>query len=259
MWNAIVSGMAQIFHWLHQFIIDLGVPENKEGLSYVLAIFIFTLIIRLLILPLNIKATRSNAKLQEIQPEMKKLQAKYANDPQKLQLETSKLMKENNVSMFGGCLPTLLPLPILFALYYVFQRITPTPGADWSFLFIKDVFNRPTTMWSMTSIILAILAALSTYIPSLLLTKSTASAASEDNPMNMGTMNIVMAGMMGFMALQFQPMLVIYWIIGGMIQLGQTYFINYLPAKKKLAAKKAEEEAVKSAVTSSKAKKKKKK
>ena len=140
MWNAIVNVMTKMFDALHNVIIALGVPEQAEGVSYVLAIILFTAIIRLLILPLNIKATKSNAKMQEIQPEMKKLQTKYANDPQKLQLETSKLMKENNVSMFGGCLPTLLPLPILFALYGVFRTISATPGADTSFLFIPDIF-----------------------------------------------------------------------------------------------------------------------
>jgi len=254
MWSAIVNGMTAIFSALHSFIVSLGIPENKEGLSYVLAIFIFTLIIRLLILPLNIKSTKSNAKMQEIQPELKKIQAKYANDPQKMQLETSKLMKENNVSMFGGCLPALLPLPILFALYGVFRTITATPGADTSFLFIPDIFAYPKGI-GFVSIILAILAALSTYIPSLLLSKSM-STNSEDSPMNMGTMNIVMAGMMGFMALQFQPILVIYWIIGGLIQLVQTYFINYLPAKKK-ADEKAKLEAEKK-VYAPKSKKKKK-
>ena len=76
-----------------------------------------------MILPFNIKATKSNAKMQEIQPEIKKLQEKYTNDPQKLQLETYEINKENNVSMLGGCLPSLLPLPILFALYYVFRNI----------------------------------------------------------------------------------------------------------------------------------------
>ena len=141
MWNAIVDVMTNMFEALHNLIIALGVPKNAEGVSYVLAIILFTAIIRLLILPLNIKSTKSNAKMQEIQPEMKKLQAKYANDPQKLQLETSKLMKENNVSMFGGCLPALLPLPILFALYGVFRNITATPGADTSFLFIPDIFS----------------------------------------------------------------------------------------------------------------------
>ena len=252
MWNAIVNVMTKMFDALHNLIIALGVPEHAEGVSYVLAIILFTAIIRLLILPLNIKSTKSNAKMQEIQPEMKKLQAKYANDPQKLQLETSKLMKENNVSMFGGCLPALLPLPILFALYGVFRTITATPGADTSFLFIPDIFALPSGI-SFVSIILAILAALSTYIPSLLLSKS---MPQQEGGMNMSTMNIVMSGMMGFMALQFQPILVIYWIIGGLIQLVQTYFINYLPAKKK-ADEKAKLEAEKK-VYAPKSKKKKK-
>ena len=216
MWNAIVSAMTSMFNALHDLIVSLGVPVEKEGVSYVLAIIVFTAIIRLLILPLNIKATKSNAKMQE------------------LQLETSKLMKENNVSMFGGCLPSLLPLPILFALYGVFRNITATPGADTSFLFIPDIFGIPKI--GFVSIILAILAALSTYIPSLLLSKS---MPQQEGGMNMSTMNIMMSGMMGFMALQFQPILIIYWITGGVIQLIQTYFLNYLPSMKK---KKIEEE-----------------
>lgn len=237
MWNAIVGGMTTIFNWFHQLIITLGVSAEKEGLSYVLAIILFTVVIRLLILPLNIKASKSNAKMQEIQPEMKRIQEKYKSDPQKMQLETSKLMKENNVSMFGGCLPSLLPLPILFALYYVFMGITPNANADLSFLGIHNIFARPDGI-QLYAIILAILATLSTYIPSMLLGKTMPPAS--EGGMNMNTMNIVMAGMMGFMSLQFQPILVIYWITGGLIQLVQTYFINYIPAMKK---KKAKEEA----------------
>lgn len=230
MWKFIVEGMTNIFKAIHSLIISLGVPKDKEGLSYVLAILFLTAIIRLLILPLNIKSTKSNARMQEIQPEMKKLQAKYANDPQKLQLETSKLMKENNVSMFGGCLPALLPMPILFALYAVFNNIEYTKNADLSFLGIQNVFEASTSVLSFQTIILAILAALSTYIPSLLLSKT---MPQQEGGMNMGSMNLMMAGMMGFMALKFRPILIIYWIIGGLIQLIQTYFINYLPAKKK--------------------------
>ena len=241
MWNAIVNVMTKLFDALHNLIVTLGVPKEAEGVSYVLAIILFTAIIRLLILPLNIKSTKSNAKMQEIQPEMKKLQAKYANDPQKLQLETSKLMKENNVSMFGGCLPALLPLPILFALYGVFRNITASPGADTSFLFIPDIFAYPKGI-GFISIILAILAALSTYIPSLLLSKS---MPQQEGGMNMSTMNIVMSGMMGFMSLQFQPILIIYWITGGVIQLVQTYFLNYLPAMKKKKLQEEKEAAAK--------------
>lgn len=246
MWDAIVNGMVSIFNFLHQFIVGLGVPVEKEGLSFILAILLFTVIIRLLILPLNIKSTRSNARMQEIQPELKKIQAKYKNDPQKMQLESSKLMKENNVSMFGGCLPTLLPLPILFALYQVFYTIQPTPGADLSFLWIENVFLP--SGFGVTGIVLGILAGLSTYIPSVLLSKTMPSP--EEGGMNMSTMNIMMSGMMGFMAINFQPILVFYWIAGGVIQLIQTYFLNYLPAMKKKKAK--EEAALESRVTKAK-------
>ena len=59
--------------------------------------------------------------------------------------------------------------------------------------------------------------------------------------MNMGSMNLMMAGMMGVMAINFSSLLVIYWIIGGVIQLVQTYFLNYLPATKKKAEKEENE------------------
>lgn len=75
----------------------------------------------------------------------------------------------------------------------------------------------------------------------------------ENGPqMNMGSMNIMMAGMMGVMAINFSSLLVIYWIIGGAIQLVQTYFLNYLPAMKKKAAKE-EEEKLKGIVNAKKA------
>lgn len=240
----ITDFLAKIFNGLHDFLLSTF-NMQPSGLSYVLAILIFTVIIRLLILPLNMKATKSNARLQEIQPELKAIQKKYANDPQKMQMEYSKCMKENKVSMFGGCLPTLLPLPILFALYYVFMyNIDKTTVVDPSFLWIKDVFGRDQFM------ILPILAFLSTYLPSFLMTKSM--PQNEDSPMNMGTMNLVMAGMMGVMSVNFSAILVIYWIIGGTIQLVQTYFLNYLPAKKKQADK-AKQEGLKAVETAKKA------
>ncbi|MEG0857577.1 MAG: membrane protein insertase YidC [Terrisporobacter sp.] len=226
--------MTVIFEWLHSLISQIGITG---GVSYVLAIFLFTLAIRLLILPLTIKGSRANARMQEIQPELKKIQEKYKNNPEKMQVEYSKLMKDNKVSMLGGCLPSLLPLPILFALYYVFMGIESglAPDTVLSFLWIKDIF-KPDKLY-----ILPILAALGTYIPSVLMSKSM--PKNDGTGMNMGTMNIMMSGMMGVMAINFSSILVMYWIIGGVIQLVQTYFINYLPYKKKQALK-AEEEAI---------------
>lgn len=221
MFNKIIDFMANIFNYLHDFIVNMGV--SNVGLSYVLAILVFTLIIRLLILPFNIKAANSTRGMQKIQPELKKIQTKYKDNPEKLNAEMMKLYKDNNVSLTGGCLPSLLPLPILMALYYVFFRIDGMNGQ--SFLWIHDL-GAPDQYF-----ILPILAALSTYLPSYLMTKAT---PQQEGGMNMGTMNLVMAGMMGFMSLNFKSILVLYWIIGNMIQLIQTYFLNYRPAMKEI-------------------------
>lgn len=87
--------------------------------NYGLSIIIFTILFKLVLLPLNIKSQKAMRKTQKIQPLLADLQKKYANDKERLQMETMKLYKENNVSMTGGCLPMLIQLPILFGLYRV--------------------------------------------------------------------------------------------------------------------------------------------
>ncbi len=101
-----------------------------------LAIILFTIIIRIVLLPLSIKQTKSTAKMGAIQPEMKKVQEKYKKDPQKSQQEVMKLYKENGVNPMGGCLPMLIQMPILFALFAVFQNLN-LQGAG--FLWMTDL------------------------------------------------------------------------------------------------------------------------
>ena len=100
------------------YIIDLiyRVVEN-----YGLSIIIFTIIIKLILLPLNIKSQKAMRKQQKIQPILAELQKNYANDQQKLQQEMMKLYRDNDVSMTGGCLPMLIQLPVLIGLYRVIQ------------------------------------------------------------------------------------------------------------------------------------------
>ncbi len=234
MFQSIIDFMANIFNYFYIFMRDsMGISD--KGLAYVLAIIAFTLVIRLLILPFNIKAAKSTQGMQRIQPEVKKLQEKYKDDPQQLNAETMKLYKEKNVSMVGGCLPSLLPLPILMALYWVFMGIKGIDGS--SFLWIKDL-AAPDKLF-----ILPVLAALSTYVPSYLMSKST---PSQPGGMNMGTMNLMMAGMMGFMSLNFKSILVLYWIVGNLIQGIQTYFLNYKPAMKEINSRKNKEVIIES-------------
>ncbi len=101
--------------WLIQFIYNL--VDN-----YGLAIILFTIVIKLILMPLQIKSQKAMKRQQKVQPIIMELQKKYANDQQRLQQEMMKVYKENNVSMTGGCLPLLIQFPILIGLYRVIQR-----------------------------------------------------------------------------------------------------------------------------------------
>lgn len=93
--------------------------------SYGWALILFTLAVKLLLLPLSLKQQRSTTKMQLVQPKLMELQKKYENDKNKLSEETMKLYKEYNISPMGGCLPMLIQLPILFGLYRViYQPVT---------------------------------------------------------------------------------------------------------------------------------------
>jgi YidC/Oxa1 family membrane protein insertase len=86
-----------------------------------LAIILLTFVVRLLLLPLSIKQTRSMREMQLIQPEVKKIQAKYKGDRQKMNEAVMALYKEHSVNPFGGCLPLLMQFPVLIGLFYVIR------------------------------------------------------------------------------------------------------------------------------------------
>lgn len=90
--------------------------------NYGLSILLFTIIVKLILMPLQVKSQKAMKKQQKIQPIIAELQKKYANDQQKLQAEMMKVYKENGVSMTGGCLPLLIQFPILIGLYSVIRR-----------------------------------------------------------------------------------------------------------------------------------------
>ena len=90
--------------------------------NYGFTIILFTLAIKLLLLPLNIKHQKSMKKMQGLQPRLAKIQEKYAQDKEKQSQETMKLYQEAGVNPMGGCLPMLIQLPILFALYNIIRK-----------------------------------------------------------------------------------------------------------------------------------------
>ncbi len=110
------------------------------GLSYGWLLVIFGVAVRMILWPLNQGAMRTSLKMQRIQPEMNEVQKKYKGDPQKLQSEMMKLYKEHNMSpfsAFAGCLPILIPMPVLFALFFVFQNTIEFRGVP--FLWLADI------------------------------------------------------------------------------------------------------------------------
>lgn len=122
MWDYLVRGLGFIINFIYKLVQNYG-----------LAIILFTVVVRLLLLPLNIRSQRAMRKQQKIQPILAELQKKYANDKEKLQTEMMKLYRENNVSMTGGCLPLLIQMPILVALYQVIQKpLTYIMNVNWS-------------------------------------------------------------------------------------------------------------------------------
>jgi YidC/Oxa1 family membrane protein insertase len=90
--------------------------------DYGTSIILFTILVRLVLLPLSIKQTKSMREMQRIQPEMRRIQQKHKGDRQKINEETMKLYKEHGVNPLGGCAPLLLQMPVLFALYWVIKR-----------------------------------------------------------------------------------------------------------------------------------------
>ena len=96
---------------------------------YGVAIILLTLAVRILLLPLSIKQTRSQREMQRIMPEIKAIQKKHKGDRQKINEATMALYKEHGVNPLGGCLPLLMQFPVLIALYYVIRF--PTKYMSW--------------------------------------------------------------------------------------------------------------------------------
>ncbi|HEY8892429.1 MAG TPA: membrane protein insertase YidC [Clostridium sp.] len=215
--NFIIVPLTKFFNIIHSGINTI-IPN--VNLSFGLSIIVFTIIIRVLLLPLSIKQTRSTARMGLLQPEMKKVQDKYKKDPQKSQQEVMKLYKENGVNPMGGCLPMLVQMPILFALYYLFNNLD-IHGAG--FLWMSDL-SKPDPMY-----ILPILSTVTTYFSSKLMQPPGNGPQSKQS----STMTTAMAIFMGFMSLKFKGALVLYWVVNNLVQVIQTLVINKMELPKK--------------------------
>jgi len=153
-----------------------------------MAIILLTLLIRVLLLPLTWKQTKSMVEMQRIQPQIKALNEKYKDDKEKLQEETLKFYSENKVNPLGGCLPLLLQMPILFALYSVLgpgkaghpglmmAHLQSTGQIGRFFQLIPDLSMTPKAVWATHNyvmfvpyVLLVLLFAVSIWLPQALM------------------------------------------------------------------------------------------
>lgn len=206
---------AWVVYYLSQFVLWIA---KVCGGSYGWAIIIFTVIIRVILLPLNAVQINSTRKMQEIQPELKALQEKYSSKDletrNKLNEETQKLYKEAGVNPYAGCLPMVIQLPVMWALY---QAIWRTPELQNGKFLWMDL-GKPDPYY-----ILPILAAVFTFLSSYI---ATLSVPKSSQTMMTKMMSYAMAIMVGIWAIVFQSAISLYWVISNLFQVGQTLVLQ---------------------------------
>lgn len=197
----LVAGLIELFY---KAAGAAGVP------SYGLAIILFTIVIKCAMYPLTVKQVRSMKAMGSLQPRIKKIQEQYKNDPMLMQEKLKELYAELGVSPLDGCLPMLIQMPVLMAVYYALQSLTYEGNP--SFLWVANLSEPDPTY------ILPVLSAATTYIVS-------AQTAAEGNK-SLKYMTVIMPLFIGYISLQFAAGLIVYWVTMNVVQIVQQWWMN---------------------------------
>ena len=205
--------------------------------NFGVSIILLTILVRVVLLPLTIKQTKSMHDMQKLQPKLKELQAKYKDNKEKLQEEMMKFYAEHKVNPFGGCLPLILQLPVFFSLFYVLLHPDQFLPERYQSVFMEAIFlgaklvNTPAkylpkplgSAGALTAgvlvpgipyYILVALMVVTTYLQSKML----------GNDPQQGKMMMFMAAFMAFIALRFPAGVLIYWVTTNSLTMVQQYF-----------------------------------
>ena len=216
-----------IFGWVNRFIvIPIFNYLNSFDWSYGIIILILTIAIKLMLLPLTFKAYLSQAKMKVLRPEMEEIQAKFKEEPMKLQQEMFGLYRKAGVSPLGGCLPMLLQLPILIAMFRFFPQSIELRQE--SFLWAKDlstydsILDLPFHIWGYGDHVslFTLLMTVSTLLITMVNSQSTMS-----NPQMkwmMYLMPIVFLGVFN----NYSSGLSYYYFLANMISIGQQFLFK---------------------------------
>lgn len=201
-----------IIYHLSQFIIWLS---NLFGGNYGIGIILFTLIMRFILMPLMLLQYKTSRQTALLQPELRALREKYSardrHTQEKLREETAALYEREGINQYAGCLPALLQLPVMIALYQAINRSDILKTG--SFLWFK--LDQPDPYF-----ILPILTVLTTYFVTWLTMKI------QDGGGAGKIMLYLMPLLIGISALTFPSALALYWIIGNIFTIIQTLLFN---------------------------------
>jgi len=200
--------IVRILLWMH----------DTMNVGYGWVLILFGIVVRVLLWPLNQKAMRSSTAMQAIQPEMKAIQERYKSDPPRQQQEMLKLYKEHGVNPLGGCLPMLIPMPVLFALFFVFANTIEFRGVP--FLWLPDL-SRADPFY-----IIPIVMGASMFLLSWL-----GQRGLPPNP-QAKMMMYLMPGMFTFLFLNFSSGLNLYYAVSNIASLPQQLLISRERARK---------------------------
>jgi len=205
--NALVDGMTGLMNWLYQLTVQVGVP------SYGIAIILLTVLIKMLLYPLTQKQMKSMVVMQKLQPKVKQIQDKWKNkDPKKMQQMIMDLYKENNANPMAGCLPLLIQLPILIALYRSLYAFPFINEAHASFIWVQNLSGTDPYY------ILPLLAGITTFLQSKMTTSMT-------DP-TQKTMLYMMPLIIVWISATVPAGLALYWVVFNVVGAIQQYFIN---------------------------------
>jgi len=208
--------LANAFAWFLSWL--YGIVKN-----YGVVIVIFAFLIKIVLHPLTNKSMSASFKMQQIQPQLHALQAKYKNDPKTLQVEMSKLYKEAGASPMSGCLPLLLQMPIFFALYNVLRYSLDMRNAGFVF-WLKDLSEPDPYM------ILPILMGVFMIIQSKMMQPKQANVDEMDEKQKAAQstqkmMTWMMPIMMFFIFKGMPAGLVLYWTVFNIYSVIQQYYL----------------------------------
>ncbi len=182
------------------------------------AIVFLTIAINLLILPLRVKTMQSGLKMQRIQPQMDAIKARYAKykvtDPKRndMNAEIMKLQKDNGVNMFGGCIPTLIQMPLLFAFFGMLPKVVELRHASWFWL--PDLTSAdPYHILPIIMVVSQFLVQFYTPSPGV-------------DPQQQKMMAFMMPAFSGYMTWNYASGLALYWSVGNLIGIAQQAIMN---------------------------------